>query len=260
VGRIVTPVYINGLGPFRMLLDTGASHSTLSPELASKLALKPTTEMSVVLNGITGSAQVPAILVDRIQAGDFVTGPMKAPVLFSSVMVGSEGILGVAGLSRERILVDFERDRIVISRSRAIAGLPHYVRIPARLVAGGLLCVRVSINGIDTSAIIDTGAERTLGNLTLHQVLKRRRLLSDDHTTSVFGATPEIAEGIMQRVPTLVFAEGTITNVYVTFGDFHIFNVWSMNEKPTLVLGMDVLGRLRGIVLDYQRRVVYVRS
>ncbi len=36
-GRIVAPVYINGLGPFRLVVDTGASHSTVSPELAQKL-------------------------------------------------------------------------------------------------------------------------------------------------------------------------------------------------------------------------------
>src|SRR5688572_17412347 len=34
IGRIVAPVYINGQGPFRLVVDTGASHSTVSPQLA----------------------------------------------------------------------------------------------------------------------------------------------------------------------------------------------------------------------------------
>ena len=33
IGRVVVPVRINGQGPFRFIVDTGASHSTVSPAL-----------------------------------------------------------------------------------------------------------------------------------------------------------------------------------------------------------------------------------
>ena len=35
IGRIWAPVLINGQGPFRLVLDTGASHSALTPRLAA---------------------------------------------------------------------------------------------------------------------------------------------------------------------------------------------------------------------------------
>ena len=37
IGRIWAPVHINGQGPFRLVLDTGASHSALTPRLAETL-------------------------------------------------------------------------------------------------------------------------------------------------------------------------------------------------------------------------------
>ena len=40
IGRIWAPVEINGQGPFRLVLATGASHSALTPRLAHTLGLK----------------------------------------------------------------------------------------------------------------------------------------------------------------------------------------------------------------------------
>src|SRR5262245_53344440 len=54
IGRIVAPVFINGKGPFRLVVDTGASHTTFSPALAQTLGLRPTHDSSVELNGVTG--------------------------------------------------------------------------------------------------------------------------------------------------------------------------------------------------------------
>jgi predicted aspartyl protease len=58
IGRIVVPVMINGQGPFRFIVDTGASHSTVSPQLAARLGLTPTTEAAIQMNGITGTARM----------------------------------------------------------------------------------------------------------------------------------------------------------------------------------------------------------
>src|SRR5262245_55507449 len=55
IGRIIAPVTINGQGPFRLVVDTGASHTTISPALAAKLGLLALPDSTVVLNGVTGS-------------------------------------------------------------------------------------------------------------------------------------------------------------------------------------------------------------
>src|SRR5215510_12559928 len=54
IGRVMTAVMVNGKGPFRFVIDTGASRSTLSPHLAKALGLS-TPGRNVILNGVTGA-------------------------------------------------------------------------------------------------------------------------------------------------------------------------------------------------------------
>src|SRR5690349_9680834 len=106
-GRILAPVMINGQGPFRLIVDTGASHSTLSLELAQSLGLEPSDEYALVLNGVTGTARVPGVLIDRLQAGDLAVKRTRMPVVQSTLMAGADGVLGLAGLEENHVLVDF---------------------------------------------------------------------------------------------------------------------------------------------------------
>src|SRR5579864_2978575 len=97
IGRVVVLVMVNGKGPFRFIVDTGATHSTVSPGLARALGLKPTEVPSIVLNGITGTAQVNAVTIDTLQTGDLIVDGLVAPVVWAPVMAGADGIFGAAG-------------------------------------------------------------------------------------------------------------------------------------------------------------------
>jgi predicted aspartyl protease len=260
IGRIVAPVYINGQGPFRLVVDTGASHTTVSPELAKKLGLESSPESRIMLNGVTGMAEVPAVNLDVIRAGDLVILNAQAPVVWSSVMAGAEGILGVAGLRRERIFVDFRTDRIVISRSRGTEDLSKYLKVRGQLVAGGLLAVDARIGGVAARAIIDTGAERTLGNLALRDALRRRNKHSKSTVTEVYGTTDAVSSGELELAPPIVLGAASVSQVSVVYGDFHIFKVWGLDERPAVLIGMDVLGTVGALVIDFRRREMYLRS
>src|SRR5262245_22989425 len=41
LGRVVAPVIVNGQGPFRFIVDTGANRSAVSQALADQLGLTP---------------------------------------------------------------------------------------------------------------------------------------------------------------------------------------------------------------------------
>src|SRR2546430_14245077 len=56
IGRVVAPVMVDGRGPFRFIVDTGATHSTIAPHLAKLLKLEPAEQAPVLINGITGTA------------------------------------------------------------------------------------------------------------------------------------------------------------------------------------------------------------
>jgi hypothetical protein len=113
IGRIWAPVVINGQGPFRLVLDTGASHSALTARVAEALGISLDTGHTVMLRGATGSARVPVVPVESLEVGDLLMQPRQLPIV-PDALGGAEGILGTDGLANKRIHIDFKRDRISI--------------------------------------------------------------------------------------------------------------------------------------------------
>jgi predicted aspartyl protease len=261
IGRVVAPVMIDGKGPFRLVVDTGASHSTFSPQLVAALGLAPSFDAPVLLNGVTGVAQVPTVTVARMQAGDMVVKDAQVPVLLSSIMVGADGILGVAGLRNQRILVDFRHDRVLITHGAHSIDTGGFLRIRGRKVAGGLLMVDARVGGVKVRAVVDTGAERTLGNAALRDALRvkqRGRGGPRWADTEVYGATTDVANGESSVAPPIKLGSAVVKGTEVVYGDFHIFKVWHLESRPAALIGMDVLGTAGAIVIDYARRELYL--
>src|SRR6185437_15424209 len=138
VGRIVAPVMIDGKGPFRFIIDTGASSSTISPQLAATLGLSPAAQSTMVVNGITGTQEVPSVAISRLEAGDLIIQETRFPVIWAPLMAGADGILGIAGLTKETVFVDFRRNRVVISRSLRASDRVGFDKVPAKVLGDGL--------------------------------------------------------------------------------------------------------------------------
>jgi Aspartyl protease len=120
--------------------------------------------------------------------------------------------------------------------------------------------VKAIVNGVGARAVIDTGAERTLGNLALRNALRARgRQTVEPHPTDVFGATLDIAHGESVGAFTVSLGEVSITHVPVTYGDFPIFDTWHMRERPALLIGMDVLGVADSLIFDFPQRQLLIK-
>jgi predicted aspartyl protease len=258
IGRVMTHVMVNGKGPFRFVIDTGASRSTLAPHLARALNLKASVGRNVMLNGVTGAAEVPTVAVDTIEIGALKFEQQNLPVIFTSIMGNADGILGVAGFEDQRIDVDFKRDRVSVLTSNGKR--PHYSMVTARANRNdnGLMILEVRIgHRIRAKAVIDTGAERTLGNLALQNALnKNRRRKREPVSAVVHGATPDITDGDVQSVREATIGDMTLTNLEVIFADFHVFKLWELDQEPAMLIGMDMLGVLDRLVIDYRRNEV----
>jgi len=261
IGRIVVPVTINGRGPFRFIVDTGANHSTISPGLVQTLGLQPSAVASIVLDGITGSGQVTFVTVERLQAGDLTIEETDLPVVSADVMGGADGILGAAGFTTKSLMVDFQHNRVAISRAVAAAVRAESTKIHALRLTHGLITLQTLVGGVRVQAVIDTGSERSLGNLALRDALRmpgRRGAVVQ--VTSVYGATEKIESGEIQFAPTIVIESLRITDVAIVYGDFHIFKVWEMTDKPAMIIGMDVLGTVPALGIDFENQDVYLAS
>jgi Aspartyl protease len=257
IGRIWAPVLIDGKGPYRLVLDTGANRSAITARTAELMGLLPSGDGSTVVTGFTGSARVPTIHVDRMEVGELLIGPSNLPVL-ADVFGGAQGVLGIEGLTGMRIYADFGRDRLVISRSHGEHARRDFTVVPLRLIRGGLLVADVRVGSVRAKAIVDTGAQGTIGNLVLRDALMRRPPRNAAHE-EVIGVTLDVQGGDSIPMPDIDFGHLTVNGVRVTFGDMYLFKHWKLTDEPTLTLGMDLLGSFDVLIIDYSRHELQIR-
>ncbi len=259
IGRIWAPVLINGQGPFRLVLDTGASHSALTARVAETLGIPINANHSVMLRGTTGSVAVPFVPVETLEVGELLMEPRRLPIV-PDALGGAEGVLGTDGLANKRIHIDFRRDSITIMRSKNERAGSGFATIPVKFLRGRLLVVDAYLGGVPVKAVIDTGGQATLGNEALRTALAERRRKYNTWTPDdVTGATLDVQTGNRVSTPSLALGDILVRNAAMTFADFAIFEHWKMTEEPTMLVGMDVLGLLDTLVIDYRRRELQVR-
>ena len=257
IGRIWAPVLIDGKGPYRLVLDTGANRSAVTARTAQLLGTAPSGDGSTLVTGFTGSAVVPTIHVGSMEVGELLLGPGELPVL-ADVFGGAQGVLGIEGLSDMRIYADFGRDQLMISRSHGERARRDFTAVPLTLIRGGLLVADVRVGWVRAKAIIDTGAQGTVGNLMLRNALMRhppRNAARED----IIGVTLDVQSGDSMLAPDIDFGHLTVHGVRVTFGDMYLFQHWKLTDQPTLTLGMDLLGSFDVLIIDYNRHELQIR-
>ena len=255
IGRVWAPVYINGRGPFRLVLDTGANRTAVIPALANRLGM-PVEATPVKLLGATGSSMVPIIHVSSIEVGDLWLGERKVAIV-PDVFGGAEGVLGADGLSDKRVHIDFRNDQISILRS---TGRPTKhrgtARVPVKVQHGHLLMFDMTVAGIRTRAMLDTGAQTTIGNRSLRTALSRKR---EGVANEIIGVTLDVQKGETFYAPAVDIGGLTVRGMSVTFGDIYIFEAWKMTEEPAILIGMDIIGLLDTLIIDYKRKELLLR-
>jgi predicted aspartyl protease len=257
IGRIWAPVYINGLGPFRLVLDTGSNRSVVNASVATALGIALSNDSSVMLRGVTGSRAVPTIHVDSFVVGDLELRSQRLPIVLDA-LGGAEGVLGGNGLRDKRIFIDFRNDLITILRSRSERAPRGFKTIPLRLEQG-LLIADVRAGSMRAKAIIDTGAQSTIANVAFRTALARRVRPEHVLASEITGTTLDVQRGDLVRSPTISLGPIEIRQAMITSGDMHIFQHWKMTTEPVLLLGMDILGQFDTLIIDYRRRELQIR-
>lgn len=120
---VLEGVYVNGSGPYRFLVDTGAASTVLSPVTARQLGLSPTYRVEVAtVNGVT---LAPAAKVTSVTAGRHTS--WNAEVLWYPMPVkGVDGILGQSFLKHFAVLLDYRSRTVTLSPATPASG----IRVP----------------------------------------------------------------------------------------------------------------------------------
>jgi hypothetical protein len=250
-------VLIDGKGPYRLVLDTGANRSAITTRAAQSLGSTPLATTTHV-TGFTGTAVVPTLHVNSMEVGELLIGPTDIPVL-TDVFGGAQGVLGIEGLANKRIYADFTRDRLEISRSHGERAKRDFVVVPLKLTENGLLLADVRVGVVRAKAIIDTGAQGTVGNLALRDALMRHPPKNATRA-EVIGVTLDVQTGDDLPAPNIDLGALQVKGAHITFGDMYLFQHWKLTDQPMLTLGMDLLGSFDVLVIDYERHELQIRS
>ncbi len=254
IGRVMAPVTVNGVGPFAFVVDTGASSSVISPRVVARLGLSPDPARSKLLRGITGAEVVPTVAVSHISAGEISLANRQLPVVEPRVFADSDGIFGADAFAQGCLYVNFVESHVSILRTGCPRVGDAWETLRAELRFGGLPVVHAKVGRTRVLAIIDTGAERSLGNRALLVAAGLEPALEDPNTErQVFAATSQAVFGNLLAAPAISLGGIDIGNLHLVFGDFEVFRMWGAAEVPAMVVGMDVLGTAQALMIDYKR-------
>ncbi len=251
--RMTIEVQVNGRGPYRFLVDSGADSSVVGLRIARELQLPVGT--SAILHGMTGSARVDRVLVDELSLGQSTIRYLELPALREQDL-GGDGMIGIDALVEQRLMMDFEKRVIQAEDARQPAKrFDGEFVVTARRRRGQLILTEVSAAGLPVEAVIDTGSEITIGNLALRDRLIRRH--RDKFVTiAITGVTGVTIDLQLARVGELRVGSVTLRNVPIAFADVPPFTVFGLSEEPALLLGTDLLETFRRISLDFRARKV----
>lgn len=261
LGRVVAPVTVNGQGPFRFIVDTGANRSVLSQDLADHLGL--VAEGTGEVHSVHGVTTAPLTHVNSLQYGALPLNTQSLPVLHGPMLAGENGLLGVDGMRGRRLRLDFVHNCIEIIPSRGAPRLRSWIRVQGELRFGHLVVVRGTINRVPTNLLIDTGSDTSLANNALREaigarLLRTRGINSAGAVAYTAGDPIFLPDSVF--LPRMQFGGLEVRNVRAYVGDFHIFRLWNLIDEPTLLVGMDLLAQSRGLAIDYTTGMVYFRT
>jgi hypothetical protein len=118
--------------------------------------------------------------------------------------------------------------------------------------------MKAYVGGVPVKAILDTGGQVTIGNWAMRNALLRHER-GPPRAEQIFGVTTDEQNGESYSTPTIQFGSVRIEGARVTYGDMRIFEHWKLNDEPVVLIGMDAIGLLDTVIIDYRRQEVQIR-
>ncbi len=251
--RLSVDVRVNGRGPYRFVVDSGADTSVVGLRIAHDLQLPLGTP--AILNGMTARNLVDRVKIDELSFGPTSVRNLEVPAL-REVDVGGDGLIGIDALVQQRLMMDFEKRLVTVEDARKPPKYsPGDIVITARRQRGQLILTEVRAAGLPLDAVIDTGSEITIGNSALRDKLIRHNR-GKFSTVEAIGVTGVVAMLRMAVISELQLGPVTLRDVPIAFADVPPFALFGLADEPALLLGTDLLSTFRRVSLDFRARKV----
>ena len=254
--RMRVPVTVNAKGPFYFLVDTGSEATVISNELAAVLSLSPERRMRVA--SMTGTQDSPGYRIDNLQLNALVLRGLLAAGL-DEKNLGAAGIIGIDTLQNHKVVFDFRNGTMDIvpgkRQSRRTEAKEGEIIVSATRRAGRLILSDATIAGRRVDLVIDTGAQSSVGNIALRDIMiaRGKSRINDVVLSSVTGGFLDAQSEIIKQIK---IGGMEFANIPVNYADGHAFRVLKLDKKPAMLLGMDALQLFDRIEVDFANRRV----
>jgi predicted aspartyl protease len=253
--RMTVPVSIDGKGPYRFIVDTGAERTVIARELAETLRLDASGKARV--HSMTEVSDISTVLIPTLMVGQRQVGAIRAPQL-ERRNLGAEGMLGVDSLQRQRVSFDFARHAMTVVNAsrREEHWAADAIVVTGKSRFGHLVLVDASLDGEKVWVIVDTGAQVTVGNRALRARLERRHRLGPTtpvEMVSVTGGRIVADQGVARLIR---LGDAEIHDLPIAFAEVHPFKKLGLTDRPAILLGMDALRLFERVSVDFGKRQV----
>ena len=264
-GHIIVEASIDGGGPYRFALDTGASISVIFDSARIKAGLELVEGERVVIQGMIGSDAFPVTTIPQLQLGGESWTNARVASLPREGQTSDklDGILGVDFISRYALGVSVQ-DQVVrfyptqLVSERTYSG---WTSVPMRQVPVGssdavIYTIEVRINRIPIAAMLDLGAGTHLMNW--HTATRiggaAGRSGRDTEISGAVETVPVAAELVAEK---LWIENISWKNTRFVVSDFPVFEALGMKDGMAAIIGPGLFSE-RDLVIDFERQRLLV--
>jgi predicted aspartyl protease len=254
--HLTIEVMINGKGPFRFVVDTGADRSVIADDVAASLGLLRGPLVNV--EGVVRTLPAQTVALSEISFGSVRQENIVVPAL-PRAFLDADGYLGLDVVDGYRVTLDFRNRALLVEPPRHMQLLeysrPNEAVVPVFGKMGHLRAVNSTIDNVMATTFIDTGAEVSVGNSKLFEALSERDpSYSKQESVLLSGITGGTIAGRVIDINRIKINSLMIFGSKIVIADLQIFDLWGLGEKPALLIGMNFLRGFNEVAIDYGRK------
>jgi hypothetical protein len=232
------------------MIDTGAEATVVSRDLADQLGLADRTP--AILVAMASRKPIETAFIPNLALGSRNFNIQTAP-LVERTNIGADGVLGLDSLQNQRVLLDFEHQRIAVADAKELGGNRGYeIVVTARRKLGQLIITSARFDDVRVAVIIDTGAQASIGNAAL-----MRRLRGGNggpaQITDINGVQ---ASGRVVLAKDVRIGAAHLSNIPVAFVESPLFRQLNLEHEPAMVLGINELKLFQRVAIDFKQHKV----
>jgi hypothetical protein len=271
-GLLSTDVFIDGQGPFNLILDTATSRTVIYEHVRTRLGLSEPDGEALTIHAITGPIEAAAVQLAELRLSslritDLVVGVV--PDIPGKTDQTQDGILGLDVLTRYFVVLE---DGRLSFYNRAGGGVAPYTAWPSvALSPKQLTTVPVTLWFLDArfgmvpgTALFDLGAGVTILNWPL---ARRFGLVKTDFSARRPLVGPQIGVRDIAGwdTPIVQVTEFSVAignrewpSTKVMVADAPLFGYLDMENRPAAIVGLGLF-RNDSIAIDFESEKLYIR-